>query len=147
MAGNSNSGRRPEPTALTLLRGNPSKKRLNAQEPTPPPGEVLKPVGLTPGADQAWERLAPVCLEMGTLTRADVAAFIMLCELEGTIALAREWKAKPRKRAEGLKLEKELAPIVRPYYALFGLDPVSRARIQVPKKSASPVSKWAGILP
>jgi Phage terminase, small subunit len=147
MAGNSNSGRRPEPTALTLLRGNPSKKRLNAQEPTPPPGEVVKPAGLTPGADLIWEWLAPVCLEMGTLTRADVAAFMMLCELEATIALAREWKATPRKRLAGLKLEKELAPIVRPYYALFGLDPVSRAKIQVPKKPAAPVSKWAGMLP
>jgi hypothetical protein len=30
--------------------------------------------------------------------------------------------------------------------ALFGLEPVSRARISVPKKPDEPVSKWAGAL-
>jgi hypothetical protein len=36
---------------------------------------------------------------------------------------------------------------LRPWVALFGLEPVSRARISVPKKAVDePVSKWAGAL-
>ena len=45
-----------------------------------------------------------------------------------------------------LKLERDTAAALRPYYALFGLEPISRARIQVPKKDAEPSSKWAGVL-
>jgi hypothetical protein len=45
-----------------------------------------------------------------------------------------------------VKLERETANALRPYYALFGLEPVSRARISVPKKAEEPVSKWAGQL-
>jgi hypothetical protein len=131
--GYENCGRRPRPTSLTVLLGNPSKKRLNEHEPLPPTGEV-------------WKELAPVCLAMGTLTVADVRPFAMLCELEASVAVARRWKSKPRTLAKGLKLEKDLAAILRPYYALFGLEPISRARIQVPKQIEAPVSKWAGIL-
>ena len=31
--GNWNSGRRPQPTALKVLRGNPGKRPLNVDEP------------------------------------------------------------------------------------------------------------------
>jgi hypothetical protein len=33
MAGNWNSGSRPKPTALKVLRGNPGKRPLNEKEP------------------------------------------------------------------------------------------------------------------
>jgi hypothetical protein len=144
--GNWNSGRRPQPTRLHVLRGNPSKKRLNLAEPTPPSDPVVRPAGLSRGARRVWAELAPLCVSMGTLTVADVRAFTMLCELEVTLSLARRWKANPTQRTAGLKLERDFAPIVRQYYALFGLDPVSRARIQLPKVVKAPVSKWAGVL-
>ncbi len=157
--GYENSGRRPQPTALTVLRGNPSKKRLNAAEPQPPVGEVIKPQGLSGVASAVWDELAPIALAMGTLTTADVRPFRMLCELQATIDLATAQKDAPGFAPflvledqpkmglhAAIKLEKEYAPVIRPYYALFGLEPVSRARIQVPKKAEAPVSKWAGVL-
>jgi hypothetical protein len=144
--GYENSGRRPHATLLTVLRGNPGRKRLNAREPVPPAGEVLKPGTLSEGASQVWEELAPVCLQMGTLTVADVKPFAMLCELEASALVARRWKGKPRTLKAGLLLEKQVAAILRPYYALFGLEPISRARISVGTKSEGPVSKWAGAL-
>jgi len=69
--GNHNSGRRPTPTALKILRGNPGKRPLNQDEPQPPKGPVVKPE-LSAGADRVWDALAPVCEAMGTLTAADV---------------------------------------------------------------------------
>lgn len=163
MAGNANSGRRPDPTKLTVLRGNPSRKKLNENEPTPPAGDPQKPSGLSADAGRVWDELAPICLAMGTLTVADVRVFATLCELQATLQQAsaskdgRALMTTERDDPEDerspltvvidavLKLERDTANTLRPYYALFGLEPVSRARIQVPKKPEQ-VSKWAGVL-
>ena len=161
--GYENSGRRPAPTALTMLRGNPGKRKPNKNEPRPPSGDVVKPAGLTVSAGAVWDELAPVCLAMGTLTSADVRPFAMLCELQATALKASSQKDAPGfapfvvsqdfngadvvKIHAAVKLERETATAIRPYYALFGLEPISRARISVPKKKADePESKWAGAL-
>jgi phage terminase small subunit len=139
--GHENSGRRPRPTKLTVLLGNPSKKKLNENEPCPPAGEVRKPEGLSAGAAVVWDQLAPICLAMGTLTTADVTVFARLCELEAS------WNANTSRKGTdefSPRQELDIARELRPYSALFGLEPVSRARISVPKQ-AEPVSKWAGI--
>jgi phage terminase small subunit len=140
--GNENSGRRPQPTALKLLRGNPGKRKPNAREPKPPAGEVAKPSGLSVRAGAAWDELAPICLAMGTLTTADVRAFATMCELQATFSSVVACKESPQ---FDVRLERETSQALRPYYALFGLEPVSRARIAVPAKD-EPVSKWAGAL-
>lgn len=140
--GNANSGRRPKPTALHVLNGNPSRKKLNENEVCPPPGEVCKPARLSPGAEVVWEELAPICLAMKTLTVADLKPFATMCELQSTFT-----NNAMRKGSESFdsRLERDTANVLRPYYALFGLEPVSRARIHVPK-SKEPESKWAGQL-
>lgn len=160
--GYENSGRRPQPTALKMLRGNPGKTKLNALEPQPPEGDVNPPAGLSKMAVRVWEELAPVCLAMGTLTVADIRPFARLCELQADLdaacaakdapefamfTVSDDYNGAPKMGLHAaIKLEKELSPVIRPYYQLFGLDPVSRARIQVPK-AEKPASKWAGALP
>ena len=160
--GYENSGRRPKPTAIHILNGNPSRKKLNENEPRPPSGEVQVPAGLSALARVVWERLAPICLQMGTLTPADVEPFKRLCELQadldkaceskdaegfGLFTLSEDYNGAPKMGLHAaVKLEKELSPVIRPFYELFGLSPVARARIQVPKKDDEPVSKWAGAL-
>jgi len=44
-----------------------------------------------------------------------------------------------------LKLERNTAAALRPYYEKFGLEPVGRARLVVHKDEA-PKSKWEGVL-
>jgi len=106
----------------------------------------VKPDGLSAGASAVWDRLAPICLAMRTLTPADVTVFGSLCEGQATLERAAKLKGNPETVEAGTKLEKDFLPLVRPYYALFGLEPVSRARISVPKPAEAPVSKWAGAL-
>lgn len=157
--GNANSGRRPQPTALTVLRGNPSKKRLNEKEPIPPSGEVKRPVGLSAAAEAVWDELAPICLAMGTLTTADVRTFATLCELQSTMQIASAQKDGKNLLSlvkEGdepeltvlidavLRLERDTANSLRSYYAMFGLEPSSRARLSVNREEKT--SKWAGVL-
>jgi P27 family predicted phage terminase small subunit len=158
--GNQNSGRRPAPTSLRILKGT-QKDRLNPNEPKAPQGEVVKPSWLTPSAAVVWDELAPVLLYMGTLTPADVRPFAALCELQATLQEASSQKAAPgfgmftlSEDYNGaakvgvhaaIKVERETATALRAYYDYFGMTPSSRARIQVPKKAEEPVSKWAGI--
>jgi phage terminase small subunit len=140
--GNQNSGPRPKPTALKVLRGVARKDRLNPAEPLPPAGDVVQPVELSRPAVKVWQELAPICLAMRTLTTADVRPFATLCELQATFMAAARRKGT---KAFDPRLERETAIALRPYYALFGLEPVSRARLVVPKVAAEPASKWAGL--
>lgn len=159
--GNQNSGRRPKPTALHVLNGNPSKKKLNQHEPKPPQGEASQHEDVSKMADKVWHELAPICLHMGTLTPADVSSFTTLCELEATRRVASKQKdvegftpflittitdsagnEHPKVQEHpALKLERSTAAALRPYYEKFGLEPVGRARLVVKKQE--PESTWA----
>jgi len=139
--GNANSGRRPQATALKIFKGNPGRRRLNEREPVPPDDPVVKPGGLSRQASAAWDVLAPVALEMGSLTAADVSAFAVLCELQGTLTAIANAKTEPID--PGLvRMERDIAAQLRPYFAMFGLDPTSRARFYVSKPKSQTVAKW-----
>jgi len=91
-----------------------------------------------------WDELAPIALAMKTLTVADVRPFGTLCELQSTLLQAVSVKGT---EAFDARLERDTAVALRPYYELFGLTPVARARIVVPKaKEQEQASKWAGAL-
>ena len=119
---------------MKVLRGNPSKVRLNEAEPKPPASEVVKPQ-MGPDAGMVWDRVAPVALAMGTLTAADVDGFKTFCQLQAKL------DAPDVELAELLKT----AATIRPYYGMFGLEPSARSRIKV-SKPEQPASKWAGAL-
>jgi hypothetical protein len=140
--GNQNSGRRPAPTALKVLRGNPGKRKLNDQEPIAPAGPVVKPEYLTALASQVWDEIAPGCLAMGTLTGPDVPTFARLCELEVTARQSSQGKDEPGWK--GQREERDAATAIRTYYDYFGMTPSGRSRIKVPKK-AEPESKWQAV--
>ena len=52
------AGRKPKPTALKKLEGNPGKRKLNTKEPIPAKGMLNCPEWLLPEAKKEWERLA-----------------------------------------------------------------------------------------
>ncbi len=137
--GNHNSGRRPKPTALKVLQGNPGKRHLNDREPKPPEGPVERPDYLSAGAIVVWEEEAPTALAMGTLTKADRRAFATMCEL---IAL---FQMNAKKDEPSPTVAVNAANSLKAYFDYFGLNPSGRSRIKVPKPEA-PVSKWAGVL-
>ena len=73
-------GRKPKPTALKILEGNPGKRLLNENEPIPPKGNIKCPTWLLPEAKKEWKRLAPSLEAMGVLTMADLTAFEGYCQ-------------------------------------------------------------------
>ena len=155
MAGNRNSGRRPKPTALKVLKGV-RRDRINQNEPKAQPGEPARPEALSPGAAAVWDRLAPLCLGQGTLSLSDGDAFATLCELVATRDLASREKSAPafqvlvgdNKPQEHpvLRLERATANALRPYFEKFGLDPQGRARLTVGPSADQGKSKWAGLI-
>ena len=140
--GYENCGRRKDPAKLKLLRGNPSKSRV-IPDLEPPTGDVVKPGWLSPGAGVVWDEYAPLCLQMRTLTPADVLAFGGMCELQATFRTNTACKGS---KAFDVRLERETANAMRPYFEYFGLTMFSRARLAQPKAAEAPAAKWAGQL-
>ena len=148
------AGRPALPVALHLARGTFRRDR-HGEKPAPvvAPGKVLKPSGLSEAAARVWDELAPICVALGTLTRADQRAFGVLCELQATCEAASATKGAS---AVGMRAERLAAAAVRPYYELFGLaGPLSRTRLPKPAVDdfdpfldgprPKPKSKWTGI--
>ena len=49
------AGRKPKPTALKKLEGNPGKRKLNTKEPVPGKGMSDCPKWLLPEAKEEWK--------------------------------------------------------------------------------------------
>ena len=60
------AGRKPKPTALKKLEGNPGKRKMNTKEPVPGKGMPDCPKWLLPEAKEEWKRL---CQKLSEISR------------------------------------------------------------------------------
>jgi phage terminase small subunit len=67
-------GRKPTPTALKLVAGNPGKRPLNRHEPKPVTAIPTCPAHLMPTAKTEWKRLARYLHDLGVISELDRAA-------------------------------------------------------------------------
>lgn len=121
----------PKPTALKILEGNPGRRPLPEDEPTPE-GHAEPPGWMRPAARKIWDEYAPKLDYLGVLTDIDAEAFAQWC------TLASMFRRKPVDMpASKLARMDSLAQ-------QFGLTPSSRTRIKVtPKKpNESPAEKY-----
>lgn len=96
MAGNSNSGRKPVPATVHMIRGNPSKK--SAAELAAGKAAATKPEGdapscpdwLTKDAKAEWRRIVGALVILGLITKIDRAALVAYCVAWGDFKLLRE---------------------------------------------------------
>lgn len=146
-------GRKPKPTALKVLQGNPGKRPLNRNEPKPTPTAPGCPTWLSPEAKAEWRRVVPELDRIGMLTRVDRAALATYCEVWATFVTAQRdlhengirLLAVEQVTEDGTKVyakaiknpsvlvAKDAAAQVRQFCAEFGLTPSSRARIDLPE--------------
>ena len=73
-------GRKPLPSNVVRLRGNPGKRRLNHAEPRPAPRVPPCPACLGDEARKEWQRLAKELGELGLLTRLDRGLLAAYCQ-------------------------------------------------------------------
>ena len=84
------AGRRPKPTALKLVTGNPGKRAINKKEPKPKRLIPSCPAYLSSESKVAWGRLSVLLDRMGVLTEADTAALERLCDCYSDILICRQ---------------------------------------------------------
>src|SRR3981081_4603684 len=73
-------GRRPKPTRLKVLTGNPGKRPLNETEPRPEPAIPDCPMELGEVARREWNRLAGEIASLKLLTNRERAYIAPLCQ-------------------------------------------------------------------
>jgi P27 family predicted phage terminase small subunit len=88
------AGRRPKPTVLKLVEGNPGKRKINKAEPKPKREIPSCPAYLSDVGKVAWGRLSVLLDRMGVLTEADGAALERLCDCYADILECRELIAR-----------------------------------------------------
>ena len=137
-------GRKPKPTRLKVIAGNPGKRPLNRNEPKPMTTTPDCPPELSPAAQQEWKRLVSELSALNMLTNLDRVALATYCE---AYALWVEAISAIRKYGTMVKSPSGY-PMQSPYLAIankqaemmmriaseFGLTPASRSRISVPSE-------------
>ena len=139
-------GPKPIPTQLKILRGNPGKQVLNADEPQPPTDGIVMPPHLGPVASARWAELLPMLQATRVMTRADVEALARYCDTyEWWLAVRAKLKAEGdtypilndggeikyiAQRPE-VAIAHKLAQQLRQLEADFGLSPAARVSLKV----------------
>jgi P27 family predicted phage terminase small subunit len=137
-------GRKPKPTKLKILNGNPWKRRINKREPRAAGPVGTCPAWLSAAAKAEWKRIVPVLQQLGMAASADRAALTAYCqawaELEdATKQLTKEGRTVQAKRGTiahpiahpAVARQKAALAALRAYSSEFGLTPASRSRIQL----------------
>lgn len=141
-------GRRPKPTRLKVLTGNPGKRPLNDHEPKPQVARPECPPELGPVARAEWERLAGELTSLRLLTNLDRAALATYC---AAYAFWADAIGNIQKYGTMVKSPSGY-PIQSPYVAVanrqaeimmrvaseFGFTPASRSRIATPDEHDMP---------
>ena len=73
-------GRKPKPTMLRVLQGNPGKRALNDQEPAYRPGAPDKPEFLDDFASEEWDRLTEMLVSARVVTKGDGGILVVACD-------------------------------------------------------------------
>ena len=135
------AGRRPKPTHLKLLTGNPGKRPLNQNEPKPAAELPPPPDHLNDAAKSEWNRLGPQMVKLGLLSAIDGSAFAAYCVVYARWVEAEEMLKKTGPVFKAPSGFPQLSPYytianqslaqMRQYLIEFGLTPSSRSRISL----------------
>ena len=140
-------GRRPKPTALKVLAGNPGHRAVNKAEPRPRAVLPKCPPVLQGEAKHEWRRMARKLHHLGLLSEIDGAALTAYC-----LTWARLVDAEGKLRQHGaVVISPNGFPVQSPYLSVatkateqlvrilveFGMTPSSRSRIQLPTQPAA----------
>lgn len=134
-------GRKPKPTALKKLAGNPGKRALNNGEPQPRVVLPPAPDHLKNDERIKWNELAKELHELGVLTSLDQDALAFYCVL-----FVRWKKAEQVVHEKGEIIKTTNGNIIQnPYLSIanraleqmnklgaeFGMTPSSRSRVKI----------------
>lgn len=139
------AGRRPTPTALKIVAGNPGKRAINKKEPKPKNLTGTSHSKLSKHSQRLWESISPILLQMGVLSDADKFALERLCECYAEIQSlqdeintnGRTFETTSTAGDKTIKANPAVAMLAdadrrfKSYLVEFGLTPASRSKVQV----------------
>jgi len=134
------AGRKPLPSAIKILKGNPGKRPINMNEPKPS-GIATCPEHLNALAREEWNRVSTELIALGLLTSVDRAAFAAYCaayarwvdaeeKLAQTAAVVRTQSGNAIQNPY-VGVANRAMEIMHKFASEFGLTPSSRSRLQV----------------
>lgn len=155
------AGRRPKPTVLKLVTGNPGKRAINKKEPKPKRVIPSCPAHLSDAGKVAWGKLTVLLDRMGVLTEADTHALERLCDCYADILVCREllvrdgWTyttltAQGDTLIKGNPAANQLRAAdaqFKSYLIEFGLTPSARSKVHSNKddeEKADPLASYFG---
>ncbi len=133
-------GRKPKPTKIKKLAGNPGKRALNPAEPEPRVVAPQAPAHLSDDEKAKWNDLVKELSPLGLLTSIDIDALSFYCVVYG-----RWVKAETMVREKGEIIKTAAGNIIQnPYLSIanraldqlnklgaeFGMTPSSRSRVK-----------------
>ena len=137
-------GRKPKPTGLKIVSGNPGKRPLNSREPRAEPDLPTCPSHLLPTAKAEWKRLARELYHLGVLTRLDRATLAGYCQAYG------RWVEAEKKLTETpgilkmpsgyiqanpwLTIATKQMELMQRFAIELGLTPSSRSRVETVRR-------------
>jgi len=132
-------GRKPRPTRLKVIEGNPGKRPLNPHEPKPRSAIPTCPAHLNPSAKAEWKRLAHQLYNLGVLSHLDRAALAAYCQSYGRwVEAERKLAGTPAiiKMPSGylqqnpwLTIATKQLELMHRYASDLGLSPAARPRL------------------
>jgi P27 family predicted phage terminase small subunit len=159
-------GRKPKPTILKVIEGNPGKRDLPDDPVEPLSALPPAPENLSPVAKEVWQRIGQELFTLRILTSLDLEVFEPFCEAVATFRAARD---ELRRLAALPDIESKIGrhlmlrtkngnwvqtPLIgtmncasdkiRVLAAELGLTPSSRARVL--GGSPAKQSKWQGLI-
>jgi P27 family predicted phage terminase small subunit len=140
-------GRKPKPTALKVLEGNPGKRPLNNNEPKPEKKAPRCPSWLEPEAKKEWKRMAKTLEAIGVLTQIDAAAFAGYCQAYARWKEAEEFLSKHGtifktpsgyiQQVPQVSIAQTYLKIMKDFCSEFGLTPSARSRIRIDSETST----------
>jgi P27 family predicted phage terminase small subunit len=164
-------GRKPKPTHLRVIEGNPGKRAINRNEARPPVSAGLAaPAHIGPDGKREWRRVARQLEVLGLLASIDRGALAAYCAAYGLWADAQRRLAAYNASEKGKKagaylietpggaiIQHPLVGIVNQarkdvvkFAAEFGMTPSARSRVDVRPEGGgaarAPASKFSGLV-
>ena len=146
-------GRKPKPTRIKVLTGNPGKRPLNERELKPEASVPTCPPELRPAAQSEWHRLVGELAKLNMLTNLDRAALAAYCEayaMWGEAIEAIQKFGAMVKSPSGFPMQSpyvsfanKQAEIMIRIASEFGFTPASRGRISVPSEREPTLFEFA----
>lgn len=137
-------GRKPKPTAMKQLAGNPGKRPLNQHEAQPPRVIPNCPSHLNAEAKKEWHRIVKDLHAAGLFTKVDRPALAAYCQAYGRWVMAEKKLVTMEDMTDmtpnGMQVQSVYLQIankameqMRRFLVEFGMTPSARSRVSVEK--------------